>query len=254
MPSLEKVSIGDPDILGQMMNKQEDIEVEKVQSNPKPKPIPTITPTQFQKIQKNIKKREISSGYKNEIHYKEKENDILRILKYQDSKIFGKHLQEDLKAYYTRDVLLEKTKNQIHSILTRIRLSLNNRHIDKMMDSMAVTLAIGVEKTVDPFYSCDGFSDNLLENPEFWSVFERYKIESGCKLPDIPPWLQMSYIVSSTLVLTHQLNKNKKPQPTMDPPDMSTLKDLGLNEPIQNENNTPSQKKEKSNLILGGKL
>ena len=197
---------------------------------------------------KNIKKVTPSYGNKNDTTYDDKESDILRIIKYQDSKVFGKHLQDDLKTYYTRESLLQKSKKEIHSILTRIRLSLNNRHIDKMMDSMAVTLAVGLEKSVNPFYDCEGFSDNLLENPEFWSVFERYKIESGCKIPDIPPWLQMTYVVSSTLVLTHQLNKTKKPTTTIEPPSVTPEKI------IQDIEQKQQPKKEKSNLTLGGKI
>ena len=195
---------------------------------------------------KNTKKP-VMFGNEKQKNYDDKESDILRIIKYQDSKVFGKHLQDDLKTYYTRESLLQKSKNEIHSILTRIRLSLNNQHIDKMMDSMAVSLAVGLEKTVDPFYDCAGFSDNLLENQQFWSVFERYKIESGAKIPDIPPWLQMAYIVSSTLVLTHQLNKT--PTTTIEPPNKN------VNE-ILEDIETPKEqtKKEKSNLTLGGKI
>ena len=131
------------------------------------------------------------------------------ILKYQQSKRFGPILKKDLKLNYTRDTLSRKKINQIEVILHRIRSFLNSRNLDAVFEHMASTCAIGYEKTVTPFYNIDGFSQILLQNPDFWDCLERWKIER--ELPNIPPHLQMLYIVASTTITAHEINKLKSP-------------------------------------------
>lgn len=140
---------------------------------------------------------------------KKKENLIMIILKYQQSKRFGPILKKDLKLNYTRDTLSRKKINQIEVILHRIRSFLNSRNLDAVFEHMASTCAIGYEKTVTPFYNIDGFSQILLQNPDFWDCLERWKIER--ELPNIPPHLQMLYIVASTTITAHEINKLKSP-------------------------------------------
>ena len=140
---------------------------------------------------------------------KMKENLIMKVLKYQTSKRFGATIKNDLKISYTRDTLARKTPDQIEMILHRIRTFLNSRNLDAVFEHMASTCAIGYEKTITPFYNIDGFSNILLQNPDFWDCLERWKIER--EMPNIPPHLQMLYIVASTTITAHELNKFQRP-------------------------------------------
>ena len=164
---------------------------------------------------------------------KTKENLILRVLKYQSSKRFGPTLKKDMKINYTRETLNRKTLEQLELILHRIRNFLNSRNLDSVFEHMATTSAIGYEKTVTPFYNIDGFSQILLQNPDFWDCLERWKIERD--LPDIPPHLLMLYIVASTTITAHQINglKMPKPQPKPQPKRELIITDVDDKQPTQ---------------------
>lgn len=129
----------------------------------------------------------------------------MKVQKYQASKRFGETLKKDLKVNYTREQLNRMSPDKIEGILHRIRNFLNSRNLDGVFKHMASTCAVTYEKTLTPFYNIDGFSSILLNNPEFWDCLERWKIER--ELPDIPPHLQMLYIIASTTITAHELNK-----------------------------------------------
>lgn len=134
----------------------------------------------------------------------EREKLIMKIIKYQDNKRFGEYVRKKLSINYTRSQLIKLNSKRLEQLLNRIRINLNNRNVDVVFNNMAKTMSIGLEKSVTPFWNVDGFSDNLLMNPSFWEVFEKWKIEQ--ELPDIPPYLQLSYIITSTMLITHQMN------------------------------------------------
>ena len=134
-----------------------------------------------------------------------KEDLIIKIQKYQASKRFGETIKKDLKISYTRESLSRMNVDKLDTILHRIRSHLNSRNLDGVFQHMASTCAITYEKTLTPFYNIDGFSSILLNNPEFWDCLERWKIER--KMPNIPPHLQMLYIIASTTITAHELNK-----------------------------------------------
>ena len=49
-----------------------------------------------------------------------------------------------------------------------------------------------------------------MSNPAFWDAFERWKIEQ--KIPDVPPSLQLMYLVASTTFIAHKRNSFLKSQ------------------------------------------
>lgn len=179
---------------------------------------------------------------------------VEKIIKYQTSKIFGEIIHKELKFNYTREQLKNKTILELDELLDKIRLHLNNRQTEKIFDSMVVMGSLAIEKSIDPFYECSGFSDNLCQSKDFWTAMETYKIENGTYLPDIPPYIQLMYIMSSTLMLTHQLNKvekNSKKKVVMNPPvmnppseeDISKLEnDLNIDLSEKNKNTTSPSK------------
>ena len=130
-----------------------------------------------------------------------KEDKVMRILNYQNSSRFGASIRKELKFNYTRDQLMKKTLDQIDNVLYRIRNYLNNRGMNGIYEQMVKTTAIGYENIVSEFYDIEGFSDMLMQNPAFWDAFERWKIERT--LPDIPPSLQLAYIIGTTTMLAH---------------------------------------------------
>lgn len=178
-----------------------------------------------------------------------KENLISRVLKYQASKRFSRTLKQDMKISYSREQLSRMSIDKIELILHRIRNHLNSRNLDAVFEHMATTCAIGYEKTITPFYNIDGFSKILLSNPDFWDCLERWKIEK--ELPNIPPHLQMLYIVASTTITAHEFNKytdiqQKQPQQNndiviIDEDDKKTKEDV-------------DNKKERTNFEIGKQL
>lgn len=135
-----------------------------------------------------------------------KEDLIIKITNYQNSRRFGQHLKKDLKISFSREQLLKKSEQQLEAIMYRIRTYLNTRHMEGVFEQMVKTTASGYENIVTSFgYDIRGFSDLLQNNPAFWDAFEMWKLER--KLPDIPPSLQLMYIISSTTVVAHLQNK-----------------------------------------------
>ena len=171
----------------------------------------------------------------------------MKILKYQSSKRFGPTLKKDFKINYTRETLVRKSPDQLELILHRIRNFLNSRNLDAVFQHMATTCAIGYEKTVTPFYNIDGFSSILLQNPDFWDCLERWKIER--ELPNIPPHLQMLYIVASTTITAHEMNKYKAPQSS----DKPTVVDI-IDKDDTKQQQEEELKKEKTQFKVGANI
>ena len=131
----------------------------------------------------------------------EKEKLILKILKYLNSKRFGQKIKTELGIKYTRQQLLKCTNDNLEGILFRIRNYLNTQNMDLVFEHMARYSAKGYEDFVSNFYDIEGFSDLLMQNPAFWDAFERWKIEH--EMPDIPPSMQLVYIIASTTYIAH---------------------------------------------------
>lgn len=143
---------------------------------------------------------------------------ITKILKYQNNSRFGSIINKELGFKYTRPQLLKQSINSLESILHRIRTHLNTRNMDKVFEHMVKVSAQGYENVVTGFgYNIEGFSDILLSNPAFHDAFERWKIERS--IPDVPPSLQLMYIVASTTYIAHVSNaqiissREKKQEP-----------------------------------------
>ena len=134
----------------------------------------------------------------------EKEDQIMKVLNYQNSSRFGNQIRKELKFNFTREQLTKKTLEQIDNILYRIRNFLNNRGLAGIYEQMVRTTAVGYENLVSEFYDINGFSELLLNNPAFWDAFEMWKVERT--LPDIPPSFQLMYIVASTTMIAHVKN------------------------------------------------
>ena len=173
----------------------------------------------------------------------------MKVQKYQASKRFGETLKKDLKISYSRDQLSRMSCDKIEGILHRIRTFLNSRNLDAVFSHMASTCAVGYERTLSPFYNIDGFSDILLSNPDFWDTLERYKIEK--ELPNIPPHIQMLYIIFSTTITAHELNKIKLRQPTQD---IIIIDEDDKNNNENNNKNKNNITNEKSDFKIGKKI
>jgi len=137
---------------------------------------------------------------------------IFTIQKYMTSNRFGDYVKKDIGIKYTLAQLEKKSDKELEDILNKIRIHLDNKNMDAIYDGMAKSMASGLEMTLTPFYDIDGFSDTLLDpnNAQFWDTYEKFKIEH--KLPTMPVGLQLAYIVSSTMILQHNLNKMKHPR------------------------------------------
>ena len=134
-----------------------------------------------------------------------KEDLISKIIKYQNNKRFGTIINTELGFKYSRTQLSRFNIDNLETILHRIRTHLNTRNMDQVFEHMVKVTAKGYEDTVTGFgYNIEGFSDLLLQNPAFHDAFERWKIER--KIPDIPPSLQLLYIIASTTYIAHSTN------------------------------------------------
>ena len=145
-----------------------------------------------------------------DLHTKiDKEKLIMKILKYQSNKRFGEKIKKDLGLKYTRQQLLKCSYENLESILFRIRNYLNTRNMDAIYEHIARFSSKGYEELITGLgYNIQGFSELLLTNTSFWDNLERYKVERD--VIDIPPSMQMIYIVASTTYIAHIQNTMKQ--------------------------------------------
>ena len=146
---------------------------------------------------------------------KKKENDLItkedltnKILKYQSNRRFGTIIKQELGLKHSRTSLIKMSVNSLESILHRIRTHLNTRNMDQVFQHMAKVSAKGYEDLICGFgYNIEGFQEILFQNPAFHDAFERWKIENCTNMPQVPPSLQLMYIVASTTYIAHLQNK-----------------------------------------------
>ena len=143
-----------------------------------------------------------------------KQDKIFTIQKYQNSNRFGDYVKKTIGIKQSSTQLEKLTPKQLDNILNKIRVHLDNKNMDSIYNNMAKTMAFGIEMGVSPFYDIYGFSDTLLGNEQFLDCYEKFKIEH--KLPQIPTGLQLCYIITSTMILQHNLNKYNNPQKQTD--------------------------------------
>ena len=139
----------------------------------------------------------------------QKQNMIHIIQKYQSSEIFGKFVRSELKIAYTEEALQKKTVEQLHTILTKIRVNLDNKNLSKMYDSVLFSSTMMIETISRPIVNVDGFNQLLQENEQFKNCWERFKCESV--MPTIPSHLQMLFILGQTYFTAYAINKMKEP-------------------------------------------
>ena len=181
----------------------------------------------------------------------DKEKLIMKIVKYQESKRFGEKIKKGLGIKYNRTQLLKCSVENLESILFRIRSFLNTINLDSVFEHMARHCAKGYEDLMCNFVDIEGFSDLLLSNPAFWDAFERYKIEK--EMPEIPPSMQLMYIILSTTYIAHLQNRVKehnRPQKFKQPTQESkpqTRTELV----IVDDDDKPATKSEKTKLKIG---
>lgn len=155
-----------------------------------------------------IKTMNTKSTSKNKEDKIEKENVIRVILKYETNARFGSMLNKELGFKHSRAQLMKKSLDDLNLTLHRIRTHLNTRNMDQVFNHMVKQTAKGYEDIVTNFgYDIQGFESLLLSNPAFWDAFERWKIEQ--KIPDVPPSLQLMYLVASTTFVAHQRNQSQ---------------------------------------------
>lgn len=229
----------------------------KTDSQPLPQPKQNVIE---EKILKAYKKREtqavkkqiqnVKSSKSEPIPVKttsktDKEKLILKILKYQSNKRFGERIKKDLSIKYTRTQLLKCSNENLESILFRIRNYLNTTNMDAVFEHMARYAAKGYEDLLSQFYDIEGFSDMLMQNPAFWDAFERWKIEK--EMPNIPPSMQMFYIIASTTYITHLQNQMK----TLKRIPQQQVKSATKSNSKQSEKNDTGENKKKQKLSVG---
>ena len=196
--------------------------------------VPKNPPVQVAKAKKNI-----------EI---DKENSINKILKYQTNRRFAPIISKELGLKYTRPQLNKLKHDNLEAILHRIRTHLNSRNMEQVFEHMIKVSAKGYEDVVTGFgYDITGFHDLLLQNPAFHDATQRYLIER--EVPDIPPSVQLMYIVASTTYMAHLNNqqliavREKKNEPVFKPAMVIEKKN--------NNNNNKKEERIKSNFKPG---
>ena len=137
----------------------------------------------------------------------EKQRMIFTIQKYQDSPRFSDIVRNELKITQNYSQLSEMPMIDLENILSRIRIHLDNKNLNKFYDNIATTTAITYETAISQFYNIDGFSDMLLDNDEFWNIFERYKCEY--QLPAVNPTMQLLFIIAQTTFMAHHLGASR---------------------------------------------
>ena len=209
--------------------------------NPKPIPAETSKQSKMEKdimkhLMKESKKEAIKTtlsnkklsksdnknvdNKKDEDHI-EKEKMINTIIKYETNKRFGTIINKELGFKHSRTQLSKLKNDNLETILHRIRTHLNTRNMDQVFQHMAKVSAKGYEEIVSGMgYNIEGFQELLFQNPSFHDAFERWKIENGTNIPNIPASLQLVYIVASTTYIAHisnahviEVNEKKQEKP-----------------------------------------
>ena len=204
---------------------------------------------EIEKMMKQQQKAQVKQQ-KAEVRQVEAQNDedreklIWKIKKYFSSKRFSQYLQKEIGIHYTQAQLRKKTTPQLHNILNRVRVALDNMNVDNMIDGTLKTGCVFLEKTLDEIYNIDGFTDMLWENQQFLNALERTKIETD--IPTIPPHIQLSVICLQTAIICHKLNELKLPPKPIEPPTEPP-------EP-QNEDEKDKEKKPEPKPLLLGDL
>ena len=214
MPQSTKVNIDQDNTLKNIMNnsKSKEIKTEKTKAPPfvkqkiKKHTLEDLLKPKTKAEARVMKNTSSYNGEKNKLN--EKENLIMKILNYQTSNRFGAAIKKELKFNYTRDQLAKKKIEEIDNVLFRIKSFLNNRNMAGIYEQMVKTTAIGYENIVSEFYDIKGFSNLLIQNPMFWDTFEMWRCERS--MPNIPPSMQLLYIISSTTLVAHMQNTELK--------------------------------------------
>ena len=187
------------------------------------------------KIQQMLPTKEIIQRVENPPPTREdidtKQQIIFKIQKYQDSRRFGHIVREQLKFNQPFDVLNEMPIENLENMLSRIRIHLDNKNLDRFYDSVVKSGAVAYEQIVSPFYDIEGFADILTENEEFWWVWERFKIENN--FPAVNPTSQMLFMIVQATLMAHHMPREEEHTEMKPPPPIETI--------IANiENDTPT--------------
>lgn len=147
----------------------------------------------------------------------------MKIIKYQNSPIFGEFVRNQVGCKHSDSALQKKDLPQLNDILNKIRVHLDTKNMDTFYNKLSGAGLLTLEKTISPFYDIEGFSERTQSSEEFWNVLERFKIESD--LPQIPPVVQLSFILAQNIFITHELNKLKPKQKPFEhiPPDAELI-------------------------------
>ena len=143
---------------------------------------------------------------------------ILKIQKYQNSPRFGDYVRKQLKINFNNDQINKKSIKQLENTLSKIRVNLDNRNVDKIMDSMVTHGLLVLEKGGKTIgFNIDGTASSLMDSDDFLNAFERFKIDECGVIPKMPLKLQLLYMISSTMMVQYHINqqivKSDKPEP-----------------------------------------
>ena len=180
----------------------------------------------------------------------EKEDLICKIIKYQTNMRFGPIISKELGFKYTRPQLSKQSIDSLETILHRIRTHLNTRNMDAVFSHMVKTTAKGYEDVVTGFgYNIEGFSELLLQNPAFHDAFERWKIEQ--KIPDVPPSMQLMYIIASTTYIAHMNNRHIQARIAQEAPVETIKKEIKKDIIIKDKDEKEIVERHKTNYKVG---
>ena len=132
---------------------------------------------------------------------------IFKIQKYQNSPRFGDYVRKQLKINFNNDQINKKSQSQLTNILSKIHVNLDNRNVDKIMDSMATHGLVAIEKGSKTIgFNIDGTTSALMDSDDFLNAFERFKIDECGVMPKMPLKLQLLYMISSTMMVQYHIN------------------------------------------------
>ena len=202
--ALTRVKLGGGHNLSQLMAQPEEEKTDPEANSPASAPPTTNRQTDFLVQNQMNLQEERRLKFEDEEDNRAKQEMILKIEKYTSSERFGPILESvDTRCSSKMSV------DDLRGTLDRIRCHLDGHHVDTFYNNLATGGAVALEKFLDPLYACKGFSKQLLGNDQFWTCFERYKIAHA--FPNVPPYIQMMFIVSSTLLMSHQISLVQTP-------------------------------------------
>ena len=180
----------------------------------------------------------------------EKQLLLYKLQKYSTNKLL-KPLFEKPDCRIRFGNLERKSLKELKELHASIGIYLDNINTDVIFENLVSTSCLLYEKALTPFYDIEGFTGSITQNPQFWTLVERYKIEMS--LPKLSPSQQLMFLVAQTTYIQHETNKVLKGEDRLKPV-KKTMEGPTEDVDIILDNARPTEELPNENIVSGDSI